>query len=710
MKYLVSISLALIFSVSLSLKWIFQPSFVLSEQELSKAKSREVTIYRDTWGVPHIFGETDSDAAFGLAYAHSEDDFSTIQDVIIMVKQKSGLLKGKDGAITDFLMEWLRIYETVDKFYHSHLSPEVKQLMEGYCQGINLFAHEHNDEIKLNVFPVEPRDIVVGFVFRTPMFFGLDRELESLFNLKEKPEIQSKSKREQSPSPIGSNGFAVSPKRSENGETMLVINSHQPWDGPTSWYEAHVHSEEGWNMSGALFPGSPVIFVGHNDSLGWVHTVNEPDLIDTYILDIHPENPDLYKFDNEWLTLEKKIMPIKLKILGPFSWTIKRDVLWSVYGPVLQFDHGTYAIRYSGMNEIRQIEQWYRMNKSSNFSEWFKSMEIQGIPSLNTVYADYSGNIFYIYNGNFPDRQPGFDWQEYLPGWTSETLWENTIPIENIPMLRNPESGFLFSTNQTPFMVTKDIDNLDPDFYPIEWGIERHMNNRAYRAIDLFSSHTEISFEELKTIKFDLYFSENSAMAQYINDIIKAIDVSELDFQDVKSVLTDWNLSTHPENREAALAILSTKPFLQFKYRNLDDAILLEHTGNAAEYLKKFHGSLRVPFGDVQRLVCGDTDLAIGGGPDILRAVYSTYDENGKLRGTAGDGLFFFVKWDKDGKVFSESIHQYGSATTRPTSPHYDDQAHLFVKEKMKPAWRKKSEILKHLEAKYSPGKYLSED
>ncbi|SVD42498.1 uncharacterized protein METZ01_LOCUS395352, partial [marine metagenome] len=238
MKYLVSISLALIFSVSLFLKWILQPSFILSEQELSNAKSREVTIYRDTWGVPHIFGETDSDAAFGLAYAHSEDDFSTIQDVIIMVKQKSGLLKGKDGAITDFLMEWLRIYETVDKFYHSHLSPEVKQLMEGYCQGINLFAHEHNDEIKLNVFPVEPRDIVVGFVFRTPMFFGLDRELESLFNLKEKPEIQSKSKREKSPSPIGSNGFAVSPKRSENGETMLVINSHQPWDGPTSWYEA----------------------------------------------------------------------------------------------------------------------------------------------------------------------------------------------------------------------------------------------------------------------------------------------------------------------------------------------------------------------------------------------------------------------------------------------------------------------------------------
>ena len=708
-KYSLPVTLIILFSGFLISKWIYRPRFTLSEDELMEAKSREVTIYRDTWGVPHIFGKTDPDAAFGLAYAHSEDDFSTIQDVIIMVKQKSGLFKGKDGAVTDFLMEWLRIYESVDKFYHSHLSPDVKLLMEGYCQGINLFAHENNDEIKLDVFPVEPRDIVMGFVFRTPMFFGLDRELESLFNLTEKPEIQSKSKKENSPSPIGSNGFAVSPKRSENGETMLVINSHQPWDGPTSWYEAHVHSEDGWNMSGGLFPGSPVIFVGHNDSLGWVHTVNEPDLIDTYILDIHPENPDLYKFDNAWVELEKKTMSIKLKILGPFSWTIKREVLWSVYGPALQFDNGTYAIRYSGMNEIRQIEQWYRMNKSSNFSEWYKSIQMQGIPSLNTVYADYSGNIFYIYNGSFPDRQPGFDWKGYLPGWTSETLWENTIPIENIPMVRNPESGFLFSTNQTPFRVTDDLDNLSPDFYPLEWGIERHMNNRAYRAFDLFSSDTEITFEELKAIKFDLYYSEQSAMAQYINDIIKAIDVSGSDLQEVKSVLASWNFSTHPENREAALAILSTKPFLQFKYKNINDAFLLEHTGNAAEYLKKFHGSLRVPFGNVQRLAWGETNLAIGGGPDILRAVYSRNNGDGNLIGNSGDGLFFFVKWDKNGKVSSESIHQYGSATTRPTSPHYDDQAHLFVMEKMKPVWRVKSEILKHVEAEYSPGKYLSD-
>ena len=708
-KYFLPVTLIITFSGFLFSKWIFRPQFELSLEDLEQVKSREVTIYRDIWGVPHIFGKSDSDASFGLAYAHSEDDFDTIQDVIILVRQKSGLLKGQQGAVSDFLIEWLKIYENVDQFYDSHLSPEVHQLLKGYCDGINLYAHDHNEEIILNVFPVEPRDIVAGFVFRTPMFFGLDRELETLFSLTKKPDIGNRKEHSNRKSPIGSNGFAVSSRRSENDETMLVINSHQPWDGPTAWYEAHVHSEEGWNMSGGLFPGSPVIFVGHNDSLGWVHTVNKPDLIDTYILDIHPENPNLYLFDNEWIEMEKKTISIKLKILGPFSWTIKRDALWSVYGPVLQFNHGSYAIHYAGMGEIRQVEQWYRMNKSSNFPEWYNAMEMQGIPSLNSVYADHTGNIFYAYNGKFPDRNPGIDWQGYLPGWTSETLWKSTSEFESVPQLLNPESGVLFSTNQSPYYVTDGIDNILQSDFPVEWGVESHMNNRSYRAKELFSNEPDISFEELKNIKFDKCFSKHSSIAQHTKDIIKTIRNSASELADAADVLSDWDFCTDIENEKATLAILATKPFLQSQYIKKNDDTLLQYTRNAVDYLMKNYGSLKVPFGNVQRLVRGKLDLPIGGGPDILRAVYSQYDDKGKLVGHSGDGLFMFVEWDKNGNVFSESIHQYGSATTREKSTHFDDQTQLFVQEKMKPVWRKKSEILNNLKAMYSPGQLLVE-
>jgi len=708
LKYLLPVTLIFIFMGFLILKWIQRPQYKISIEELSQIKSREVTIYRDTWGVPHIFGNSDADAAFGLAYAHSEDDFSNIQDVIILVRQKSGLLNGQNGAVTDFLMEWLKIYETVDKYYSTQLSSDIHHLLEGYCDGINLYAHEHNEEIKLNLFPVEPRDIVAGFVFRTPMFFGLDRELELLFSLTEKPEIgglQSAQKRE---SPIGSNGFAVSPKRSENGETMLVINSHQPWDGPTAWYEAHVYSNEGWNMSGGLFPGSPVIFVGHNDSLGWVHTVNEPDLIDTYILDIHPENSNLYRFESDWLELEKKSVQIKLKILGPFSWTIHREVLWSVHGPVLRFDHGAYAIRYAGMGEVRQIEQWYRMNKSNNFDEWTEAMKIHGIPSLNSVYADHTGNIFYVYNGKFPNRNVNYDWQSYLPGWSSNTLWKTTSDFNSAPQILNPESGVLFSTNQTPYYVTDGEDNLNPEDFPYEWGVETHMNNRSFRANELFSKENTITLEKLKNIKFDKCYSQKSAMASLTKDIINAIDnQSAVDLQEASKILSNWDMCTDKKNEEAALAIFATESFLQFQYIKMEDSTLLQHTRSAVKLLYEHYGSLKVPFGEVQRLRRGETDLALGGGPDILRAVYSRYDGNGKLAGHSGDGLFMFVKWGKTGKVFSESLHQYGSATTQPNSVHYNDQSKLFVLEQMKPNWREKDKIINNQEAVYSPGKTL---
>ncbi len=147
---------------------------------------------------------------------------------------------------------------------------------------------------------------------------------------------------------MGSNTLAVSPKRTTDGSTLLDINSHQPWTGPVSWYEAHVHSEEGWDMEGGVFPGTPVILHGHNRNLGWAHTVNAPDLADIYELEINPANDMQYKFDGQWKDLEKFDIPITVKIFGSFTWTVHRDAFRSVYGPTIRNERGTYAIRYAG--------------------------------------------------------------------------------------------------------------------------------------------------------------------------------------------------------------------------------------------------------------------------------------------------------------------------------------------------------------------------
>ena len=176
------------------------------------------------------------------------------------------------------------------------------------------------------------------------------------------------------PDPVaafGSNVIAVSPERSANGETFLAVNSHQPWSGPVSWYEAHVHSEQGWEAAGGLFPGTPSILHGHNRDLGWAFTVNSPDLVDVYVLDINPDNLNQYRFDGEWLDLIVKDYPIEVKIWGNLSWTVNREVAWSVYGPVLRQDHGVYALRYATMGDIRLVEQFFKLNKAQDFEEWY---------------------------------------------------------------------------------------------------------------------------------------------------------------------------------------------------------------------------------------------------------------------------------------------------------------------------------------------------
>lgn len=367
----------------------------------------DVKIHRDTWGVPHIFGKQDKDTAYGLAYAHAEDDFKTIQGTVIAARGKLAFYHGKEGAANDYMVQLLKVWDVVESSYASQLTEETRDLVEAYANGLNHYAVLHPDEVYRGLFPVSGKDVIAGFVHRMPLMYGLDRVLGKLAS-DEKPEFSvGKEKIERGPfeqTLMGSNAVAVSPKRSADGYTRLAINSHQPWTGPVAWYEAHLHSEEGWNMTGGLFPGSPVIFLGHNEHLGWAHTVNSPDLVDVYELDIHPEDENKYFIQGKYETIDIWETEIEMKLWGPFRWTFKRDIMWSIHGPVFKNPHGTFGVRFSGYGEVRQVEQWYQMNKATSYEEFEFAMSLQALPMFNTVYADKSGNISYVYNALMPFR------------------------------------------------------------------------------------------------------------------------------------------------------------------------------------------------------------------------------------------------------------------------------------------------------------------
>ncbi|MHA7873619.1 MAG: penicillin acylase family protein, partial [Hyphococcus sp.] len=151
------------------------------EAALSAAARYDVRVIRDRFGVPHIYGVRDADVAFGLAYAHAEDDWATIEEVIFFSRGALAQRKGKDAAIPDYLIDLLRIGEDVREQYDRDLSQDLRAVVEGYAAGLTLWCAEERARCAPGAAPVSGQDVIAGFVARTPFFYGLDDELTKLF-------------------------------------------------------------------------------------------------------------------------------------------------------------------------------------------------------------------------------------------------------------------------------------------------------------------------------------------------------------------------------------------------------------------------------------------------------------------------------------------------------------------------------------------------
>ena len=657
-------------------------------------------------GVPHIFGQTDADAVFGLAYAHAEDDFKTIQDLLMGARGMLGAKYGMKFSPVDYYVELIGVWEDINSRYNIEIPEEIKLICEAYAQGINKYAFENQNDIEKELFPLTGEDIIAGWMYQIPYLYGIENVLGKLFE-KNKPNFSSNynsQKKDLDPlniDLIGSNVIAVAPKKSDDGYTRLLLNTHQPWSGPTAWYEAQIHSEDGLNMTGGLFPGSPFVNHGHNENIGWSFTSNNPDLIDVYELQINPLNENQYLYDGEWKDLIVRRIKLKVKIFGPLKWTFKRDIYKSIHGPVLKQPHGTYAIRYSGINEMRTLEQFYKMNKSKNMEEFKNAMKMQALPMYNTGYADKKGNIFYVYNALIPKRIKGYNWNGVLPGNTSKTLWTEYIKFQDLPQTTNPSSGYFQNCNANPYLATGFPQEITSNGITNDAGIETHQTNRSLRAIKLYGGDSKVSRTDFYNYKFDNQYEKNSVMAYAIDSFVEDFESDDLELLAAIDLLKNWNLRTDFDNRVAALAIL-TFP-LEFdisKYKHDVDKI----TKNLKESilkLKSSFGRFDVPLGEVQRLIRGDVSYPLDGGPGNMRAIYSKW-EDGKMVAKVGDCYVQIVEWSPEGKVSAQSIHQFGSSTNDQNSKFFKNQSKLFSEKKMKQVWSTIEDIKNNLYSSYN--------
>jgi len=678
----------------LPITFFFSITLLSAQQKIDPTK---IEIVRDSFGVPHIFAKTDAEVAYGLAWANAEDDFKSLQEVVLPAKGLMGAVQGKAGAAGDYAFALFRCKEITEEKWHT-LSPAFLKLIDGYVQGINAYAKAHPEEVlHKKIFPVTMKEFISSSVLALTVFNGADKVLIDIFNNRQQtvPEMNEK----------GSNAIAVHPSKTTTGEAFLLINAHQPNTGSQAFYEAHLSSEEGLNIHGGLLAGGPCILHGVNEHLGWAHTVNYVDRVDVFQLEMNPANSNQYKFDGQWIDLEQK--KIKLHIKGvPIA--VSRTVYWSKYGATMKNKQGAFAIRTGAYMDIRSLEQWYNMDKAKNFTEFYAAIKDQRLSMFNITYADKYDTIFYVNNGLIPVRNPSeaYNWKSTVPGNTSKTLWTGFRKFNELPQYVNPKNGYVFNTNHSSFFATDAANNLKAEQFPLADGWETWHNNRSMRVVEQMPA-AKLDFETFKKIKFD---QQLPATLRYPHNIDTLFLLNETDYPLYANLIRNlkaWDKKGTADSKGAAVFLLSYLHLSKKLGGQAPRAITKQEAvatyAYAYEYMMKHFSRTDLMLGDIQKLVRGDKEWPLWGFPDLLSPQWTTPYKDGKLKSSGGDGLILFIRFQKEGLPLIETVNMYG-ASAKPGHKHFDDQVELYLQQKTKRMTLNKEEVYKMAERVYHPG------
>jgi len=678
--------------------------------------ARSVTIYRDSYGVPHVYGPTDASCVFGYAYAQAEDNFWQVEDNYIQAIGRAAEVNGAESLAGDVLNRTLEITRLSEAEYKS-ASPRTRELCDAFAAGVNYFL-ERNPQVKPRLIAhFEPWQMIAVMRFAVYQLFVY--ETQDL-HLEDTRTASRLIYNENSP---GSNMWALGPRKSASAHALLFINPHVFFFGPTQFYEGHLHSNEGWNISGASVFGLPFPIIGHNEYLGWSHTVNYPGISDVYVERFdNPRDPLAYAYASGYRRATEWTEIIKIK--NDREIQFKNVTLRKTHhGPVVSIK-GTraLALKLAKLDEGGLIDEWYAMGKAHSLAEFKTAMSRLAIPMFNTMYADREGNIFYVYNAAVPRRSARADWTKPLDGSSPEFEWQGYHRFEELPQLTNPPAGFLQNCNSTPFLTTTDGNPVKTD-YPSYMAREPD-SSRALLSRRILSTKDKFTFEEWRRAAFDTTVIQAETFVPALVEEwekLKQTDAKRAEkLAAAVAQLKSWNRVSTIDSKAMTLFVLSSEHAGRIQAaRDTAPWPIIRALEAAISNLERDWGTWEVPWGELNRLqrvhTSGDEpfsdtrpSLPVPGAAGPLGIIFNFYarPEKGQKRryGFLGNTYVSVIEFGREPQA--RSLLVFGESAN-PTSPHYLDQARLYAAGEMKPSWFTLPEIKRHSERSYHPGEQL---